>query len=90
MKPLLIYLFIINALGVLLMLTDKFRAKNNLWRIPEAVLMSIALIGGSLGCIAGMFVARHKTRHIKFRLGLPLILGIQMILLIIIYGNTVG
>lgn len=90
MKPLLIYLFIVNALGALLMLTDKFRAKNNLWRIPEAALMSIALLGGSLGCITGMYAAHHKTRHIKFSLGLPLILVVQIVLLAVIYGNTVG
>ena len=87
MKPLLIYLFIINALGVLLMLTDKFRAKNNLWRIPEAALMSIALLGGSLGCIAGMYVAHHKTKHNKFRFGLPLMLAMQIILFAVLYSQ---
>lgn len=85
MKPLLVYLLLINALGFVLMLADKYKAKKNLWRIPEATLVGVAAIGGSLGCLWGMYAARHKTKHLKFTLGIPVILAIQIIAFIIIY-----
>lgn len=77
MKYLLVYLLIINALGFVFMLADKHRARKKRWRIPEATLMGIALLGGSLGSLAGMYAVRHKTRHLKFTLGIPLILLLQ-------------
>jgi uncharacterized membrane protein YsdA (DUF1294 family) len=78
MKYLLIYLLIINAVGFLLMLVDKYKAKKKLWRIPEATLMTVAAIGGSIGSLLGMYTFRHKTKHIKFTLGIPVILVIQI------------
>ena len=84
MKLLLVYLFLINAAGFLLMLADKYKARKNLWRIPEAVLMGAALLGGSLGSLAGMYLVRHKTKHLKFTLGIPVILAVQVMLLVII------
>lgn len=78
MKFLLIYLLIINAVGFLLMLTDKHKARKNLWRIPEATLMMSAVLGGSVGCLAGMYAVRHKTKHLKFTLGIPAILILQI------------
>lgn len=83
MKLLLAYLLIINAAGFLFMLADKYKAKKNLWRIPESTLMGIAIIGGSLGCLGGMYSVRHKTKHIKFTLGIPVILAVQIIAMII-------
>lgn len=77
---LLLYLLIVNALGFVLMLVDKFKAKKNLWRIPEATLMMVAAIGGSVGSLIGMYTARHKTRHRKFTVGIPLILAVQVVL----------
>ena len=82
----LIYLCIVNAAGFLLMLLDKLKAKKNLWRIPEATLFTVAAIGGSLGCILGMYTVRHKTRHLKFTIGMPLILSVQVIAIILIYS----
>lgn len=76
-----IYLLIINALGFAIMLWDKYLAKNNLRRIPEKSLFGIAVFGGSLGCIIGMYTARHKTRHKSFTLGMPAILVVQLLLL---------
>ena len=78
MKYLLIYLLIINAAGFLLMLADNFKARKKLWRIPEATLMTVAAIGGSIGSLLGMYTFRHKTKHIKFTLGIPVILVIQI------------
>lgn len=78
------YLVIINALGFILMLADKVKAKKNLWRIPEATLLWVAVLGGSLGSILGMNVFRHKTKHLKFALGLPLILAAQVVLALVL------
>ena len=78
MKLLLIYLFLVNAAGFLLMLADKYKAKKNLWRIPEATLMLVAAIGGSIGSLVGMYKFRHKTKHLRFVLGLPAILLVQL------------
>ncbi len=81
MKYLSLYLFLINAVGFLLMLADKRRARYGLWRIPEATLLGIAVLGGSAGSLAGMYLGRHKTRHIQFVLGIPAILLLQIALL---------
>lgn len=85
MKLLLIYLFTINAVGFLLMLWDKQKAKKNLWRIPEVTLLGVAVLGGSLGCLWGMQTAHHKTKHLKFSLGLPIILSVQIILAVFFF-----
>ena len=81
MQLVFIYLLTVNALGFLLMLADKYKARKNFWRIPEATLITVAVIGGSIGCLAGMYTFRHKTRHLKFTLGIPLILVLQLIAL---------
>lgn len=75
---LILYLLLINALGLLLMLIDKKKAKKGAWRIPEATLMGIAAIGGSLGVLAGMKLCRHKTKHPKFFVGVPVIIALQV------------
>lgn len=80
-----IYLLIVNALGFVLMLVDKYKAKNNLWRIPETTLIGVALIGGSVGSLIGMYAVRHKTKHPKFTVGIPVILVAQIVLLSYIY-----
>lgn len=74
------YLLIINALAFLLMLVDKQKAKKNLWRIPESTLLTAAALGGSIGCLMGMYTVRHKTKHRKFTLGVPAILAAQLCL----------
>ncbi len=80
-----IYLILMNALTFLLMLADKLLAQNKRWRIPEAVLMGTAILGGSLGGLLGMYLCRHKTRKPKFSVGLPLILVTQIMLLVLLY-----
>ena len=86
-KLLILYLLIINAAGLLLMLVDKIKAKNNLWRIPERTLMLSAALGGSLGALIGMYLFRHKTRHPKFTIGIPAILVAQIFLGIWIFSR---
>ena len=79
MQFLLAYLVIINALAFLFMLIDKRKAQKNLWRIPERLLLAIALCGGSFGIVLGMRIARHKTKHLLFSLGVPILLAIQIV-----------
>ncbi len=81
------YLLIINAAGFLLMLADKYKARKNLWRIPESTLFLTAILGGSLGSLLGMYAVRHKTRHLKFTLGMPAILGAQICLSLWLAGT---
>ena len=82
--PLTIYLILVNAIAFLLMLIDKQKAKKKKWRIPEATLMGSAAIGGSIGALAGMYTFRHKTKHPKFTIGVPVILMLQLILAVAI------
>lgn len=79
-KALMIYLLLINAAGYLLMRTDKKKAKKGAWRIPEATLMAVAAAGGSIGSLLGMYHFRHKTKHPKFTIGIPMILAVQVAL----------
>ena len=76
------YLIIINILTFLVYGIDKWKARNDKWRISEATLLLLAVIGGSIGAWAGMSVWHHKTLHKKFRYGVPLILIIQVALII--------
>ena len=85
MKLLSCYLLLINAAAFLCMLIDKEKAKKNRWRIPEATLIAIAALGGSLGCIGGMYAFRHKTKHLKFTIGLPMILAVQIMIFVICF-----
>ncbi len=75
------YLILINLLAFIIMGVDKKRAVRGAWRISEASLFTIALLGGALGSILGMRHFRHKTRHWYFKYGMPAILIAQIILL---------
>lgn len=87
MSYLILYLTVINATGFLIMLIDKHRARKGLWRIPEKALFLTALLGGSAGCIAGMQVFRHKTKHLSFTIGMPAILVLQISAAIFVYSR---
>lgn len=79
MIPVLIgYLLILNILAYSLMGLDKAKARQNKRRIPEKVLFLIALFGGSMGSIVGMYSFRHKTKHWYFVVGMPLTLLLQL------------
>lgn len=82
----LYYLLGINVLTLILFGVDKLKAKKHWWRIPESTLLILAVVGGSIGAVAGMYVFRHKTMHEKFYIGVPFIILIQ--LGIIIYMLT--
>ena len=76
------YLLCANVLLFALMGIDKLAAKRGARRVPEATLFALAVVGGSLGGIAGMQLFRHKTRHRSFKIGFPLILIAQIVLAI--------
>lgn len=80
MNYLYLYLIIINAAEFLFMLTDKQRARKNLWRIPERTLLAVAILGGSFGGVLGMRLLRHKTRKPTFYIGFPCIFAAHALL----------
>ena len=81
-NSLLACLLIINAAAFLLMLADKHRARKKLWRVPENIFLLFALLGGSVGILAGMYAFRHKTRKPKFYIGVPVILAAQILFIV--------
>jgi len=84
----LLYLVIINLVGFFTMGIDKFKAKKGMWRTKEKTLFMIALVGGSIGSIIGMYFFRHKTKHNTFIFGMPAILVLQIILVLYILTHN--
>ena len=83
MKYILIVLFAINLITLLLYGADKVKAKKKKWRIPEAVLLTAAFLGGSFGALLGMNLFHHKTNHAKFKILVPLFLVIHVGLFVV-------
>lgn len=79
------FLIVMNIIGFASMGIDKKRAQRSAFRIPEATLFAIALIGGSLGSILGMRIFHHKTRHWYFKFGMPLILILQVLAAVLLH-----
>lgn len=77
-QTLIAYLLLINLVTMTMFGIDKWKAKHNKWRIPEATLLTVSVIGGSIGAFCGMKMFHHKTLHKKFYIGVPLILILQM------------
>ena len=82
MEYAILYVVIMNILGVAVMGIDKYKAQHKLWRIPEKTLFLVSILGGSIGTWAGMYLFRHKTKHWYFVVGMPLILVCQAALTI--------
>ena len=80
-----VYLLVANASAFAVYGWDKLCAKRNWWRVPEKILLLLALLGGSLGAMAAMAIFRHKTLHLKFRYGIPLILILQLAWLVYLH-----
>jgi uncharacterized membrane protein YsdA (DUF1294 family) len=78
MKLLLLYLLIINLYGFGLMVADKQKARKGNWRIPEKKLFLVGLLGAASGMFVAMNLIRHKTKHISFMLGFPLMIGLHI------------
>lgn len=72
-QNMIIYFATINIIGFLIMLIDKKKAERGKWRIPEKTIFIVTALGGGIGTIAGMYVFHHKTRKLKFTIGLPVI-----------------
>lgn len=81
------YLLAINAVTFIVYGIDKYKAKKAKWRIPEATLLLLAVLGGSIGAWMGMKVWHHKTMHKKFKYGIPAILLIQIALMTYLHVN---
>jgi len=79
-----IYLIVINLIGFITMYSDKKKSERRQWRVPEARLFGIAIILGSIGILSGMYVFHHKTKHMKFVLGIPIILITQIMLVYLV------
>ena len=79
------YLFAINIVSFFLYGIDKYKAKKNKWRISEATLLMMAVIGGSIGAWAGMRLWHHKTMHKKFKYGIPVIIILQVVLAVYLH-----
>lgn len=80
-------LFAINAITFVVYGIDKYKAKKAKWRISEATLLLLAVLGGSIGAWMGMRVWHHKTMHRKFKYGIPAILLIQIALMAYLHMN---
>ena len=81
------YLFVVNLISFILYGIDKYKAKKIIWRISEATLLTMAVIGGSVGAWAGMRIWHHKTMHRKFKYGIPLIIILQVALVVCLLTN---
>lgn len=80
-------LTVVNAVAFIVYGIDKYRARNGKWRIPEATLLMLVVVGGSVGAWLGMKAWHHKTRHSKFRYGVPAILLLQIVVATLLYVN---
>lgn len=81
-EMIILYVLIINLIGFLIMGLDKFKAKKGFWRTPEKTIFIITLLGGGIGTVTGMYLFRHKTKKMKFTIGLPTILISEIVLII--------
>ena len=81
------YLLVINVVTFIVYGIDKYKAKKAKWRIPETMLLLLAVLGGSIGAWMGMKVWHHKTMHKKFKYGIPAILLIQIALMTYLHVN---
>lgn len=80
LESITIIIVIINIVTFIIYGIDKYKAKKGKWRIPENSLIGLAIIGGSIGAYIGMRVWHHKTMHLKFKYGIPLIIVIQLVI----------
>ena len=87
MNIILYYLLAVNIATFFLYGIDKYKAKKGQWRISEATLLLMAVIGGSIGAWAGMRLWHHKTMHKKFKYGIPVIIILQVAIMVYLLTN---
>lgn len=85
LKYFYLYLLFINVIAVIVCFADKIKAKNGSYRIPEKTLFVISILGGSVGMYVAMKTIRHKTKHKRFMIGIPLIIFLQLLLFVFIW-----
>ena len=83
------YLAVMNIVGIAVMGIDKSKAKRGAWRIKEVTLFGVSIIGGSIGTLLGMYMFRHKTKHIYFVIGMPLILILHIALAVFLFTKGI-
>ena len=86
LKKIIIYLIVINVATFITYGIDKYKARRAMWRVREASLLILAVLGGSAGAWLGMKVWHHKTQHLKFKYGVPFILFAQIALALYIFS----
>lgn len=76
----IVILAVINIIGFIIVAIDKYKARKGLWRIPEKTLFLMAVLGGCIGVFVSMLLFRHKTKHLRFMVGIPAIFIIQILI----------
>ena len=87
-KIIISYVIVINVITLMIYGIDKWKAKHSKWRIPEATLLIMAAVGGSIGAWTGIKLFHHKTLHKKFKYGVPAIFLIQLGIVVFVYLKT--
>lgn len=82
---LLIYLVLINLVSIIVTISDKYKAIKHKWRVPESTLLLLSAMGGSVAMYVTMLIIRHKTKHPKFMIGIPVIIVLQFISIFLIW-----
>lgn len=90
MKIILIYLLAINIIAIIVTIYDKLCAIGRKWRIKESTLLLLSSLGGSIGMYITMLLIRHKTRHLKFMLGIPAILLFELLIIFLVWRFVNG
>ena len=85
MSYLAIYLAVISLVAIIMTVSDKRRARQHRWRISEAALLLVSALGGSVTMLLTMLLIHHKTKHLKFMLGIPLIIVAQIALALVLW-----
>ena len=86
-RTVILYLVVINIVTFFVYGLDKWKARRAKWRIREAALLTLAVLGGSVGAWLGMNVWRHKTKHAKFKYGIPIIIILQIAIGLFLFFN---
>ena len=87
LTPCMIYMAAVSVGSIIVTVLDKAAAKRHAWRVPERTLLILAALGGAPAMLVTMLIIRHKTRHLKFMLGLPLIILLQAVAAVLILRN---
>ncbi|MBO1263857.1 DUF1294 domain-containing protein [Proteiniclasticum sp. SCR006] len=77
------YILFINIFSLIIMHIDKNKARKHRWRVSESSLMILGFLGGSIGLLVGMYALRHKTKHVKFTLGVPMLLLLNLLIYVL-------